>query len=207
MGWKGCLDDLVARESAAPVWCAIDGHPGLRKAVGLVWPAALVQRCCVHKLRNLEREAPKHALAEIRVDFHRIVYADSTAAARAASAAFERKWTSGCPGVVRSLQKGGEELLTFFQFPKQVRLWRLDGWRQIPVVLRAPRVGGMTHRAFASGARSSGRPISGYSQNWPFLAIQARAMLRHQSRTEAWSIGPQSPTALPPGVREREGDA
>src|SRR5262249_2093972 len=95
------------------------GHPGLRKAVGLVWPHALVQRCCVHKLRNLERKAPKHALAEIRADFHRIVYAESVAAARAAYAAFERKWTSRCPGVVRSLQEGGDELLTFFQFPKR----------------------------------------------------------------------------------------
>ena len=91
--WKGCLDDLVARGLAAPVWCVIDGHPGLRKAVGLVWPQALVQRCGVHKLRNLERKAPKHALAEIRADFHRIVYAESAAAARGAYAAFERKWT------------------------------------------------------------------------------------------------------------------
>ena len=33
--WKGCLDDLGARGLAAPVWCVIDGHPGLRKAVGL----------------------------------------------------------------------------------------------------------------------------------------------------------------------------
>ena len=66
----------------------IDGHPGLRKAVGLVWPPALIQRCCVHKLRNLERKAPKHALAEIRADFHRIVYAESAAAARVAYTAF-----------------------------------------------------------------------------------------------------------------------
>jgi transposase-like protein len=100
------------------VWCVIDGHPGLRKAVGLVWPQAVVQRCGVHKLRNLERKAPKHALAEIRADFHRIVYAESASAARGAYAAFERKWTPRCPGVVRSLQEGGEELLSFFQFPK-----------------------------------------------------------------------------------------
>jgi len=183
--WKGCLDDLVARGLAVPMWAVIDGHPGLRKAVGVVWPQALVQRCCVHKLRNLERKAPKHALAEIRADFHRIVYAESAAAARAAYAAFERKWTPRCPGVVRSLQEGGEELLTFFQFPKrqwktlrttnvierlneefrrrvktqgalptedaalillfglvvsgQIRLRRLDGWRQIPAVLRDHR--------------------------------------------------------------------
>jgi putative transposase len=183
--WKGCLDDLVARGLAAPLWTVIDGHPGLRKAVGLVWPRALVQRCGVHKLRNLERKAPKHALAEIRADFHRIVYAESATAARAAYTAFERKWTARCPSVVRSLQEGGEELLTFYQFPKrqwktlrttnvierlneefrrrvktqgalptedaalvllvglvvsgQIRLRRLDGWRQIPAMLRARR--------------------------------------------------------------------
>ena len=95
----------------------IDGHPGLRRAAGLVWPGAAVQRC-VHKLRNLERKAPKHALAEVREDFHRIVYAGSEEAAHAAYAALERKWAKRCPGVVRSLQEGGDELLTFFRFPK-----------------------------------------------------------------------------------------
>ena len=207
--WKACLDDLGARGLVAPVWCVIDGHPGLRKAVGLGWPAAVVQRCCVHKLRNLERKAPKHALAEIRADFHRIVYADSAAAARAAYTAFERKWTARCPGVVRSLQEGGEELLTFFQFP--TRQWKtlrttnvierlneefrrrvktqgsaahrgrgagaaLRSRHQRPDppaparwlapnprhAARAPRVGRMTHRAFALGPRRTGRPLSGY---------------------------------------------
>ena len=183
--WKSCLTDLGGRGLTAPIWCVIAGHPGLRKAVGLVWPQALVQRCAVHKLRNLERKAPKHALAEIRADFHRIVYAESAAMARGAYTAFERKWTPRCPGVVRSLQEGGEELLTFFQFPKrqwktlrttnvierlneefrrrvktqgalptedaalvllfglvvsgQIRLRRLDGWRQIPATLRLRR--------------------------------------------------------------------
>ena len=54
--WKGCLDDLVARGLRAPVLTIIDGNAGLRRAVGLVWPRAPVQRCCVHKLRNLERK-------------------------------------------------------------------------------------------------------------------------------------------------------
>ena len=77
-----------------------------------------MQRCSVHKLRNLERKAPKHALAEIRDDFHRIVYAASADAARIAYAAFERTWSKRCPGVVKSLREGGDELLTFFRFPK-----------------------------------------------------------------------------------------
>jgi len=116
--WKGCLDDLVARGLRAPVLTIIDGNAGLRRAVGEVWPRAAVQRCCVHKLRNLERKAPKHALAEIRDDFHRIVYAANADAARPAYTAFERTWAKRCPGVVMSLREGGDELLTFFTFPK-----------------------------------------------------------------------------------------
>lgn len=116
--WKGCLDDLAARGLRAPVLCIIDGNAGLRRAVGLVWPRAAVQRCCVHKLRNLERKAPKHALATIRDDFHRIVYAASADAARAAYTAFEHTWAKRCPGVVTSLREGGDELLTVFRFPK-----------------------------------------------------------------------------------------
>jgi putative transposase len=115
--WKGCLEDLVSRGLPAPVLCIIDGHAGLRRAVELTWPGADVQRCCVHKLRNLERKAPKHALAELREDFHRIVDAPNGEAARAAYHAFERTWAKRCPGVVRSLHEGGDELLTFFRFP------------------------------------------------------------------------------------------
>jgi transposase-like protein len=183
--WKGCLNDLVARGLGTPLVCVIDGHAGLRKAVGLVWPEARVQRCTVHKLRNLERKAPKHALAELRADFHRIVYAETAAGARTAYTIFVRKWAPRCPGMVRSLHEGGEELLTFFAFPKaqwktlrttnvierlheefrrrvktqgslptedaalvllfglvasgQIRLRRLDGWRQIPALLREHR--------------------------------------------------------------------
>jgi putative transposase len=116
--WKGCLDDLVARGLRAPVLAIIDGNAGLRRAVGLAWPRAAVQRCCVHKLRNLQRKAPKHALAEVRDDFHRIVYAANADSARAAYAAFERTWAKRCPGVGTSLLESGDELLTFFTFPK-----------------------------------------------------------------------------------------
>lgn len=116
--WQGCLDDLTARGLRAPRLCIIDGHAGLRQAVARVWPRAAVQRCAVHKLRNLERKAPKHALAEIRDDFRHIVNAGSGDAARAAYAAFERTWAKRCPGVVTSLREGGEELLTVFRFPK-----------------------------------------------------------------------------------------
>jgi transposase-like protein len=138
------------------VLAIIDGNAGLRRAVGEIWPRGAVPRCCVHKLRNLERKAPKHVLADIRDDFHRIAYASSAEAARAAYATFERAWGQRCPAVVASLREGGDELLTFFTFPKaQWKTLRttntierlheefrrrvktqVDGWRTIALVLR-----------------------------------------------------------------------
>ena len=76
----------------------IDGTAGLRRAVGLVWPRATIQRCCVHTLRDLERKAPKHALAEIRADFHRTVYGASGDAACAVYAAFRAHVGHTLPG-------------------------------------------------------------------------------------------------------------
>jgi putative transposase len=116
--WKGFLEQMVERGLRCPVLCIVDGNAGLSKAVGKVFRESKVQRCAVHKLRNIERKAPKHALEEIKADFHRIVYAKSETKAREAYAAFEKKWTKLCPGVVTSLREGGEELFTFFSFPK-----------------------------------------------------------------------------------------
>ena len=103
---EGCLNGLGARGLRAPLLCIIDGHAGLRRAVVEVWARAAVPRCCVHKLRNLERKAPKHVLDELRDDFHRIVYAANAEAARAAWIGFERTYGKRCPGVVKSLQEG-----------------------------------------------------------------------------------------------------
>jgi transposase-like protein len=116
--WKGFLNDLSARKLRAPLLAIVDGNPGMRRALGEVWSKTPVQRCCVHKLRNLERKAPKHALAEIADDFHAIVYAKGSREAHDGYDAFVRKWSKTCPGVVTSLEEAGEELMTFFRFPK-----------------------------------------------------------------------------------------
>jgi transposase-like protein len=115
--WKDFLADLVERGFKAPKLCIVDGNVGLRGAIEATWSKVDVQRCTVHKLRNLERKAPKHALDEIKADYHRIVYAKSESVAREAYADFVAKWKKSCPGVVRSLEEAGDELLTFFRFP------------------------------------------------------------------------------------------
>lgn len=116
--WEGFLRGLESRGLCAPQLCVIDGNPGLRGACEAVWPKAEVQRCTVHKLRNLLRKAPPRLHDEIRTDYHAIVYAKSARAAREAHAAFVAKWSKRCPGVAKSLLEAGDELLTYTGFPR-----------------------------------------------------------------------------------------
>jgi transposase-like protein len=81
------------------------------------WPGVAHQRCTVHKLRNLLAKAPKHTHEAVREDYHRIVYAETLAAAEKAREAL-LKWKKPCPGVAASLEEAGENLLTFYRFPE-----------------------------------------------------------------------------------------
>jgi transposase-like protein len=81
-----------------------------------------VQRCTWHKWQNLVEHCPVHARRELKRDYDAIVYAEDGLAARAAYEAFVTKWASLCPAVARSLEEAGEQLLTFYAFPKP--MWR-----------------------------------------------------------------------------------
>jgi transposase-like protein len=119
--WSSLIADLQRRGLEAPALILSDGHAGLRKAIAL-WPEAQVQRCTWHKRQNLVEHCPVHARSELKRDYDAIVRADDGLAARAAYQAFVTKWRSLCPGVARSLEEAGEQLLTFYAFPKA--MWR-----------------------------------------------------------------------------------
>ena len=117
-GWQMLLEDLAARKMGRPRLVISDGHAGLGAALARLWPGLAHQRCTVHKLRNLLAKAPKHAHEAVREDYHRMVYAETLAAAQKAREAFLLKWKKPCPGVAASLEEAGQELLTFYQFPE-----------------------------------------------------------------------------------------
>jgi putative transposase len=63
----GFLRDLIGRGLTAPLLVVTDGAPGLIAAVEQVWPAALRQRCLVHRARNVLAKASA-ADADLRRD-------------------------------------------------------------------------------------------------------------------------------------------
>jgi len=119
--WSGLVKDLASRGLKAPRLIIADGHAGLGKAMK-EWPEARIQRCAVHKWANLKDACPAHARRELKRDYDAIVYAADGLAARKAQKVFLKKWETLCPAVVRSYEEAGDQLLTFFAFPKP--MWK-----------------------------------------------------------------------------------
>jgi transposase-like protein len=117
--WKELLEGLVRRRINRPVLAIVDGNAGLRSALDLVWPGIKVQRCTVHKLRNLQTYCPKPVYPEVKDSYGEIIQATNNEAGKAAYGRFLGKWSKDLPKVVRSLEEAGEELLTFYAFPKE----------------------------------------------------------------------------------------
>src|ERR1700674_2639700 len=66
--WRTVLDDLFKRGLRRPEFLIVDGAPGLDKAIASVWDGVPVQRCTVHKHRNLFAHAPERLHDEITAD-------------------------------------------------------------------------------------------------------------------------------------------
>jgi transposase-like protein len=64
--WKDFLADLNDRGLASPLLVISDGAPGLIGAIEQVYPAALRQRCLVHRARNILAKIPAGMQAEVK---------------------------------------------------------------------------------------------------------------------------------------------
>jgi putative transposase len=115
--WRSVLDNLIARGLRRPAFLIIDGAPGLEKAIATVWDGVPVQRCTVHKHRNLLAHAPERLHEEIGADYTDMIYAATPEEIAARRKAFIRKWRLKHRAVADSLEEAGDRLFTFAQLP------------------------------------------------------------------------------------------
>ena len=115
--WRSVLDDLIKRGLRRPEFLIVDGAPGLEKAIAAVWDGVPVQRCTVHKHRNLLAHAPERLHEEIGADYTDMIYAATSEEIEARRKSFIRKWRLKHRAVADSLEEAGERLFTFTRLP------------------------------------------------------------------------------------------
>lgn len=115
--WRAVLGDLIRRGLRRPEFLIVDGAPGLEAAIAAVWAGVPVQRCTVHKHRNLLAHAPERLHDEITADYNDMIYAATPEEIKARRKAFIRKWRLKHRAVADSLEEGGDRLFTFARLP------------------------------------------------------------------------------------------
>jgi putative transposase len=146
--WRSVLDDLIKRGLRRPQFLIIDGAPGLEKALAAVWEGVPLQRCSVHKHRNLLAHAPVRLHDEVTADYTDMIYAATPKEIDTRRKAFIRKWRLHPP---RRRLFGGS-------------------WRS-PLYLHAPAAEPMAKRANNKRDRTSARRVQAADQNANRAAI------------------------------------
>src|SRR5947199_4531372 len=178
--WRALLDDLAKRGMGTPDLVVVDGGSGLEAALARLWSDVPVQRCTVHKHRNLLAHAPERLHEEVSADYTDMIYAATKPEIEARRKVFIRKWRLKHRPVADSLEEAGDRLFTFTRLPptqwKSVRttnaIERLheEFKRRIKTqtVLASADTGAMMFRAALSSGQINMRRVDG----WQTLATK-----------------------------------
>jgi len=115
--WKWFLEDMVKRGLGEPILTAIDGCPGLIKAVREVFPNSDIQRCTKHKTENVLDKVLKEDRDKVKESLRKIFYASTYEHAKEAVELFKDRWGKKYPSAVEILMEDIELCLTYYKYP------------------------------------------------------------------------------------------
>lgn len=119
--WRDFLADLKARglKGKALKLIAIDGGKGLAQGVKEIYPLKPVQRCLVHKIRNVLATCRRRNKAAVARSLRAIWAARTRREALAAVKAFEGEWVVEEERAVATLKRDLHQCLTYLAFPEE----------------------------------------------------------------------------------------
>lgn len=183
--WRGVLDDLVRRGLRRPEFLIVDGAAGLDKAIAAVWDGVPVQRCTVHKHRNLLAHAPERLHEEITADYNDMIYAATREAIEARRKAFIGKWRLKHRAVADSLEEAGERLFAFTRLPP-------SQWRSVRTTNAIERL----HEEFKRRIKTQTVLPSADTAAMLFWALLASGQI-NMRKVDGWQTLDTLPIALP----------
>jgi putative transposase len=119
--WMSVLTDLRNRGVRDVFFLVCDGLKGLPEVVTNVWPAAIVQTCIVHLIRNTFRLTSKRDTDAIKRDIRRIYTAPTADAALAALDDLEEKWGTTYRAMIRLWRNAWAEFVPFLDYDVEIR--------------------------------------------------------------------------------------
>ncbi len=126
--WADFLTDLRDRGLACPLLVVSDGARGLIAAIEQIFPAALRQRCLIHRLRNVVAKIPAGMQAEIRDGYWACFDTEDVKTepgpklvelVDARLRAFETRYRTAYPAAMKILATDREGLTAYLQFPAE----------------------------------------------------------------------------------------
>lgn len=184
VAWRAVLDDLTNRGLGRPELVIVDGGKGLEAALASLWDDVPVQRCTVHKERNLLAHAPKHLHDEIKADFNDMVHANTASEVLARRKLFVAKWRLRCRAVADSLEEAGERLFTFVRYPPAQ-------WRSLRTTNAIERL----HEEFKRRIKTQCLLPCAETAAMLFWALLASGQITMR-RVDGWQTLERSPTDL-----------
>lgn len=122
--WRAFLLDLKSRGLQGKVLRLIttDGNPALLKAIREIYPFLKVQRCIVHKLRNVASKLKRVHLKPCMAEAKDIFNAPSRREAIKRFKGWKEKWQLEEERAVRCMEKDLYHCLHYYSFPRE--LWK-----------------------------------------------------------------------------------
>ncbi len=119
--WKSFFEDMKSRGLAEPLLAVIDGNSGLRRAVRESFPEAWVQRCQVHRMRNILCKLPEKARPGLKKLLQKAFTAKSFKAGLEQAQGIVAAYQKDYPEAMKCLRTDLEECLTALCFPESHR--------------------------------------------------------------------------------------
>jgi putative transposase len=119
--WMSVLTDLRNRGMKDVFFVVCDGLKGLPEVVTNVWPAAVVQTCIIHLIRNTFRLTSRKYWDELKRDIKPIYTAVNATTARAAFDALADKWGDRYGAVIRLWDNAWSEFIPFLDYDVEIR--------------------------------------------------------------------------------------
>ncbi len=183
--WRTVLDDLIKRGLRRPEFLIVDGAPGLDRAIAVVWDGVPVQRCTVHKHRNLLAHAPERLHDEITADYNDVIYATTPEEIAVRRKAFIRKWRLKHRAVADSLEEAGDRLFTFARLPP-------SQWRSLRTTNAIERL----HEEFKRRIKTQTVLPSAETAAMMFWALLASGQISMR-KVDGWTTLATKPTDQP----------